>query len=433
MFEIKGKYTTAKVMIDDVEPECIAQITGFVNHPAFTNPVVIQPDTHTGKSSCVGFTMPMTDKIIPNVIGVDVGCGTESINVGTEIPISLSELDKRIREKVPFGHAVNDKAVIHFKNDFPWAETNELARKFAIAYADKFGKTLSLPGYTPEWFEKKCKEIKDSQKRIIEAIGSLGGGNHFIEIGKDLPGNYWFTIHTGSRHFGKSVCDYWQHRATEIVDNKKTVVWRERIQEIKKQYTGSEIEKRVKAARADLGIGIKDDLHFLEGQDAIGYLFDMVFAQKYAETNRAYIAKAILEILGVPVIDRIETVHNFIDFKDFIIRKGAIRAYEGERAILPFNMRDGILICEGKSNSAWNFSGPHGAGRVLSRSKAKKTLDMAEFVRQMSGIFSTSVNRSTLDEAPGAYKDAKVIETAIQPTFKVLNRIVTVMNMKDTE
>jgi len=246
--------------------------------------------------------------------------------------------------------------------------------------------------------------------------------------------NYWITIHTGSRNFGKCVCDYWQDRASSLFKKDKKDVLKDRIIEIRKQYTGMDIKVKIKEARAELIMdGVqKSDLDFLEGENAVSYLYDMIFAQKYAEVNRELIAKTILDILGVPAIDRIETVHNFIDFRDFIIRKGAIRSYIGERITIPFNMRDGILVCEGKSNPEWNYSAPHGAGRLMSRSKAKKVLNMDIFKSQMEGIYSTSVCNNTLDEAPDAYKDSKVIEQAIEPTAKILFKIKPILNMKDS-
>jgi tRNA-splicing ligase RtcB len=258
--------------------------------------------------------------------------------------------------------------------------------------------------------------------------------NHFIELGLDDNKDYWITIHTGSRNFGKCVCEYWQDMASSLVKKDKQEVLKTRIEEIRKQYTGMEIKVKIKEAREELSLdGVqKSELDFLEGEDAIGYLYDMIFAQKYAEVNRELIAKTILEILGVKALDRIETVHNFIDFRDFIIRKGAIRSYVGERITIPFNMRDGILVCEGKSNPEWNCSAPHGAGRLMSRSKAKKTLDMNTFKEQMKDIYSTSVCESTLDEAPDAYKDASIIEASIEPTAKILFKIKPILNMKDS-
>jgi len=433
MFEINGKYTSAKVMIDGVEPSCVAQITNFVNHPAFTNSVAIMPDTHAGKGSVIGFTMPMTQKVIANVIGVDIGCGMLAINIGQNLPLSLDVLDHKIRQAVPFGMNTHDKSILNMERDFPYREVRGLAHNFSLAYNQKFGTNSYFDGYDYRWFVQKCHDIGANLGRICQSVGTLGGGNHFIEVGKDDNGNYWVVIHTGSRNFGKCVCDYWQNMATSVIRKDKQEQLKLRIEEIRNTYKGMEIKAKIKEARASLGLDaiVSDDLQYLEGDNAMGYLYDMIFAQKYAEVNRAYIAKAIMNILGVNEIDRIETVHNFIDFRDFIIRKGSIRSYVGERMIIPFNMRDGILICEGKSNPEWNYSAPHGAGRLMSRAQAKKNIKLENFTKQMDGIFSTSVCNHTLDEAPDAYKDAKVIEAAIEPTAKILARIKPVMNMKD--
>ena len=223
--------------------------------------------------------------------------------------------------------------------------------------------------------------------------------------------------------------------ASSVVRKEKQEKFKIRVEEIRKQYSGMEIKQKIKEARFELGLenkDVSDELQYLEGEYAIGYLYDMIFAQKFAEVNRAKIADIILNIIGVNPVDMIETVHNFIDFRDFIIRKGAVRSYIGERFLLPFNMRDGILICEGKSNAEWNCSAPHGAGRLMSRAQAKKNLKLGDFEKEMSGIFSTSVIDSTLDEAPGAYKDASIIEAAIEPTAYVLTKIKPIMNMKDS-
>ncbi|MFW6219850.1 MAG: RtcB family protein [bacterium] len=431
MFEIKGKYTTAKIMIDNVEPECVTQITSFINHPAFTNPVAIMPDTHAGKGSVIGFTMPMGDKIIPNTIGVDINCGVLSFNIGKEIPMSKKELEHKIRTRIPMGMNYHKKSMLNMKTDFPWKEVKADAHNFMIAYNKKFGFKISPPDYSMSWFEDKCKDIGISLNRALTSLGTLGGGNHFIEIGKDLNDNYWVTIHSGSRNFGKCICEYWQNIATKKVkydhSDKKLL----EIEEAKSTLSGRDLYNRIKEIKEKYNYKINiNGLEYLEGSDASGYFFDMIFAQKYADVNRQIMAKIILDILKIDAIDWIETKHNFIDFKDMTIRKGAIRSYIGERFVLPFNMRDGILICEGLSNSEWNCSAPHGAGRIMSRSKAKKTIDIETFKEQMKNVYSTSVCVSTLDEAPDAYKDSSIIEEAIKPTAKILNRIIPIINLK---
>lgn len=434
MFELKGKFSIAKVMIDYIEAQCISQIYGFLNHSAFTNPIAIMPDSHAGKGSVVGFTMPMTEKIIPNVIGVDIGCGINSLNIGSSLPMSLQQIDSEIRKKIPFGFDVNEKPVINFEKEFPWKQVNITAQKFSIAYQQKFSQNISLPYFDFSWFQKKCKSIGCDTGRAIKSICSLGGGNHFIELGLSQKNEYWFTIHTGSRNFGKCICEYWQNIAIKKLKKYEKEDIRQQISNIKKtfSFSGEEIFKEIKKLKElnNVKLDFSDELCYLEGNDAQQYLFDMVFSQIYSQVNRQLIAKKIIEILNIEVIDSIETIHNFIDFQDFIIRKGAIRSYENERMLIPFNMRDGILICTGKSNQEWNYSAPHGAGRFMSRSKAKKNLKIEEFKEQMSGIYSTSVNMSTLDEAPNAYKNPLIIEEAIKPTANIVDRIKPILNMK---
>jgi len=436
MITVPGKYTTADVMIDDLESEALSQIHHFVNHHAFTNPVKIMPDVHSGKGSVIGFTMPMTDKVIPNVVGVDIGCGILSINVGKELSLSQEMLDHKIRQRIPFGAEVHENSVIHMKNDFPWKRVNVIAQEFAAAYRDKYGVYPEWDEYTMDWFKNTCeKRIGGGLRRIINSLGTLGGGNHFIEIGVSESGDHWITVHTGSRNFGKRVCDYWQGKAVKWLRKDRQVELRKRIEEVKKTVDdGKEIYRRIKEIKKELKFDTDIDMkgcEWLEGPMATGYLFDMIFAQTYAEVNREYIVRIIQDILDVGVKDKIETVHNFIDFRDWIIRKGSIRSYVGERILIPFNMRDGILLCEGKSNPDWNYSAPHGAGRVLSRSKAKKILDVKDFKNQMGSVFSTSVGYNTLDEAPGAYKDSDKIEKAIEPTASIIEKVIPIHNMKD--
>jgi RNA-splicing ligase RtcB len=438
MFEIKGKYTTAKVMIDAVEETCVKQIHGFLNHPAFTNPISIMPDTHAGKGSVIGFTMPLTSKVIPNVIGVDIGCGMLSYNLGTELNISLEQLDKQIREKVPFGFSTHDKAVMHFKNEFPWTKVRESAKQFTNAYNKKFNTNFISELYEGEdkWFQKKCEQIGADQRRVINSIGTLGGGNHFVEIGKSADDHFWLTIHTGSRNFGKCVCEYWQNYAIKVVKKEKDEIVSNEIKRIRETFVKSNIEQEIKVLRQHYSLdNISQQLCYLEGESVIRYLFDMIFAQQYAQVNREHIAKIISNLINpaMKAFQQVESVHNFIDFRDFIIRKGAIRSYTDELMIIPFNMRDGILLCKGKSNSEWNYSAPHGAGRVLSRSAAKREVKLEDFEKSMQGIFSTSIGLGTLDESPMAYKDSKMIEEAIEPTAEIIAKIKPILNMKDSE
>lgn len=399
MFRIDGKYTNAKVMIDSVDENCVKQITEMVNNVAFNNNVAIMPDCHSGKGSVVGFTMPVGDKVIPNVVGVDIGCGMLSCNIG-KMDIDHEKLDKAIREIVPFGMNVNDKAV---------------------ARLDKKDREI-------------CDRIGMDFEYAVRSLGTLGGGNHFIELGKsEKNGDIWITVHSGSRNLGKKICEYWQDIAIDkSLNNGESLA--DGILRIKNEFPKSEWNNEMNNLRNNMKMKKtrSNGLEYVEGENKAGYISDMFYAQEYATVNRGSIMNAILMILGDPyVIDIVETIHNFIDPKDNIIRKGAIRSYIGERMIIPFNMKAGILLCEGKSNPEWNYSAPHGAGRVYSRSRAKVELDLKKFEDDMKGIFSTSVCINTIDESPDAYKDSKIIEECIEPTAVILDRIIPIHNMKD--
>jgi len=434
MFELTGKYTSAKVMIEPIEESCVAQISSFLNHPAFTNQIAIMPDAHAGKGSCIGFTMPLTDKIIPNVVGVDIGCGMFAMNIGKSLPLSIEELDHKIKQQIPFGMETHEISVFHMKNDFPWREANSSAQRFAQAYQSKFGYSLEIPRFDMPWFEDKCKDLKDANvRRMIGSIGTLGGGNHFIETGFSENSGYWITVHSGSRNFGKRICENWQDKAINKfhMENKETL--KQKIKEAKNTYQGVELQKTIDELRATYKVPFAEPLLWLEGLEAGKYFFDMVFAQVYAQTNRMVMGNIIKNILKCDFVETIETVHNFIDFRDFIIRKGAIRSYTGEKMVIPFNSKVGLLICQGKSNPEWNYSAPHGAGRIMSRSQAKKRITVDSYTKQMEGVYSTCINNSTIDEAPEAYKDPAVIEEAIKDSVEILDRVKPIHNMKAGE
>lgn len=441
MIEIKGKYTTAKIMIDDVEQECINQINRMVNNPAFTEPIAIMPDTHAGKGSVIGFTMPLTNKIIPNVVGVDIGCGMLSFNVGdaiTENKDKLLKLDDKIRLVVPFGNNIHQRSAVpshYFEKNYPWEEANDLAKKFVVTYNKKFGTDFKPVHYNYDWFVRKQKEIGMRQDAEL-AIGTLGGGNHFVEVGKSAKtGDVWITIHCGSRNFGKELCDFHQNIAKKNLEKKRNVDLRGEIEKIKNTEDKQSIAIKIKELKKDLGLDLTgvniNGMEFLEGQDAMNYFFDMIFTQVYAKFNRSRILENILKAIGGNIKDVIECTHNYINFDDLIIRKGSISSYVGERSIIPFNMADGLLICEGKSNSEWNFSAPHGAGRIMSRGDANRNVDLEKFKFRMKDVVSTSVGKSTLDEAPQVYKDPKMIEDAIAPTVNILDRVKPILNLKD--
>jgi RNA-splicing ligase RtcB len=250
-------------------------------------------------------------------------------------------------------------------------------------------------------------------------------------LGKDLNGDYWFTIHTGSRNFGKLVCDYWQSYAKDSLSIHLNAVKTNDLLDAKLKFTGSDLGKQIGNINEKFSLFARDvdGMDFLIGSEGYGYLYDMLFAQRYAELNRSVIASIILSSLGLVERDRVETVHNFIDFRDFIVRKGAIRSYIGERMLVPFNPRDGVLICEGRSNPDFNYSGPHGAGRLMSRTAANKLITDEMADEAMSGVYASAKPK---DESPLAYKDASMIEEMIEPTANIINRIIPVMNMKSS-
>jgi len=425
MIEYTGKYTTAKVMIDQIDEETARQINTFINHPVFTNPVAIMPDCHAGKGSVIGFTMEMTDKIIPNTIGVDIGCGMLAVNIGKFPEFDPYDADKIIRTLIPFGFDVyNKKPAMNMQRQFNWKHVSERNRLFCLRFNERFDAKMTPTEYDYDGFLLKCKEIDMNAKRANNSIGTFGGGNHFIEIGKDQNDDMWLTIHTGSRQLGERICRYWQRSKANFSHQIAKVKFEIELAKIKDTYTSKADRKKIsgliKEAKEQLGLDrpVKlKELDWIEDVAMHGYLTDMIFAQAYPGA----------ELSG----DIIETVHNYIDFDDFIIRKGAIASYEGRYMIIPFNMEDGILICEGKSNPEWNYSAPHGAGRVLSRSQAKKkynsTLSSVEERMANGGIYSSVV---PVDEIKEAYKDPKIIEEAIGPTAKILNRIKPILNLK---
>jgi tRNA-splicing ligase RtcB len=429
MLEFVGKYTTAKVMIDSIDEMTAGQIIQMINSPAFTEPVAIMPDTHAGKGSVVGFTMPLADKIVPNTIGVDIGCGMVSVALVEMLKISEEEADKFIRDRIPFGKEVRDQPIYNMEKHFPWDATKHFSKQLAQRYPK-----VRIPDYSYAWFESLCNDIGMDVKRAVNSLGTLGGGNHFIEIGRSKETEaIWITVHTGSRQLGLKICNYWQNAPARKKQQQKEIAFNDRLWEIKATLKGKAISDAIKKARADLGMDnkVEKGLEYIEGADMTGYLADMLFAQVYASENRKLIMNEILgAVHGMNIFDTITSTHNYIDFGDFIMRKGAIASYKGQKMIIPFNMEDGILICEGKSNPEWNYSAPHGAGRIKSRAQAKKdcSAEVARKRMQAKGIYTSAI---PVDEVKEAYKDPKIIEEAIEPTAEIIDRIIPIMNMKE--
>ena len=405
MREITGVYNTAKVFTDVLDDACVEQIQGLLDLEVFQNAQVrIMPDCHAGASCVIGFTADLGDKIIPNIVGVDIGCGMLTIELG-KIDINFEKLDAVIHKKVPFGRNVHEGRLMKF----------------------------------PRLQEMNCyRELKDTRS-IERAIGSLGGGNHFIEVDVDDDGNKYLVIHTGSRQLGKQVAEYYQKIARGLHTGWGTL-W-EKEEQIKREYKESgrrsEIQEALKELRRNFHQTAPDmplEYCFLSGKYTGQYLHDMRICQEFADENRKMIASLIVENYGFKTIGEFTTVHNYIDRDSNIVRKGAVSAREGENLSIPINMRDGSLLCVGKGNEDWNQSAPHGAGRLFSRSAAKHEFTVEEFEETMrkAGIYSMSIDMSTLDECPMAYKGMGDIVGNIEPTADIIKILKPVYNFKAT-
>ncbi len=434
MIELKGKYNKdCKIFIDDVEAEAIDLVQNILNNEVSEGVQVrIMPDTHIGKGIVIGFTMPVTKMVNPNYIGVDIGCSVTSHKLNKRIDAGiLPALDRAIRRSVPMGMNIRKE-----KNyDDWWVESyfevvNANIATFHKEWMKRFGEEKLPVNIDKEYIANLCKKIDIKEEVFYYSIGTLGGGNHFIEIGESArDACHYLTIHSGSRHFGLKVCNY--HAKKMLAQRGLTQEYFDEFKQITRNtLPTSDIPQKLEELAKRYKIDKKE--YLLEGDDMYAYLLDMVIAQTYAQFNHKAMSKAIFKDLGADyfAVDSVYSMHNFIDTTDWIIRKGAIRSYQGEKMVIPFNMRDGILICEGKSNPDWNFSAPHGAGRVLARNKALKTLDMEEFSKEMEGIYSTSVCKSTLDESPMAYKNKDMIMEAIKDTATIIDSIRPVMNIK---
>lgn len=354
-----------KIYTDNVEQKCLEQTEELLKLDTFKNSKVrLMPDTHAGKGAVIGFTAKLTDKIIPNIVGVDIGCGMLCVYLNN-IEIDLENLDKEIYKKIPAGMNSFEKEITNF---------------------DKIK-------------EIYCYDKLKNSNKFPKQIGTLGSGNHFIEIDIDDNNNKYLVIHTGSRNLGLQVAQYYQNLA--IAKNKND--------------------------------DISKELCHLEGKDREDYLHDMRICQEYAELNRETIAKTIVnDILKLDYdkLEKFHTVHNYISFVDYIIRKGAISAHKGEKVLIPLNMRDGALICIGKGNEEYNNSAPHGSGRVMSRKQAKENVNLDDYIESMKDIYTTSVNEYTLDESPFVYKNKNEIIENIKDTVDIVMNIKPIYNFK---
>jgi len=402
---IKGKGTDITVYQDQVDEETLSQISLLADQ-AFTRDsnIRIMPDCHAGKGCVIGTTMTIKDKIVPNLVGVDIGCGMLLVKLG-KAPIDFSKLDRFIHEAIPSGMAVHEA-----RQDCPIDLTK--LRSFS---------SLKNPN------------------RFEQALGTLGGGNHFIEVDQDEKGEHYLAIHSGSRNLGKQVAEYYQDIAiaeekNKLFDRKEAI--RSTVSRYKKEGRSKELEDALKELnKRVIRLPFPEELAYLEGQAFSDYLHDMDIAQRYAVLNREMMARKIVAFLGLSFDEqeRLCTIHNYIDLEKMILRKGAISAQKGEKLIIPINMRDGTILGTGKGNADYNFSAPHGAGRLYSRSVARERFTLADFQNTMKGIYSTSVQIGTLDESPFAYKSLKMILPYLQETVEVDAVIKPVYNFKAVE
>ncbi len=402
MIEIKGKINTALCYATIVEDEAIEQIRRMCDYE-FTrgSKIRIMPDVHAGKGCTIGTTMTVAGKAVPNVVGVDIGCGMYTVDLG-KADIDLEKLDEAAHY-IPSGMNV-------------WEGRQE-----------KFDLT-----------ELRCfRELKET-KWLERSLGTLGGGNHFIEIDRAADGTNYLVIHSGSRNLGKQVAEFYQKLAINL--NRGYGDYLEKRDEIirsyKEQGRRNEIQEALKQLHWQVfesETSVPEDLCYLSDKYLEDYLFDVVICQRFARRNREKMAEILLERTGISGGEAFHTIHNYIDTDEMILRKGAIAAHKGEKVLIPINMRDGSVLATGKGNPEWNYSAPHGAGRLMSRTKAKTTLSMEEYKSEMKGIYTTSVNEKTLDEAPMAYKSLEDIIDVIRDSVDVIDVMKPIYNFKASD
>lgn len=397
MLEIKGKVNTAVCYAKVVEDEAIEQIRRMCDYE-FTegSRVRIMPDVHAGKGCTIGTTMTITDKAVPNIVGVDIGCGMYTVTLGKG-DIDFEKLDEAAHF-VPSGMNV-------------WEGRQERFDLTAL----------------------RCYRSLRDTKRLERSLGTLGGGNHFIEVDRAEDGTNYLVIHSGSRNLGKQVAEIYQQLAIDLNKGKETY-FQER-DAIIREYKAAGRRKEIQAALEAISWNkreatMPEDLCFLYGSYLEDYLFDVEICQTFSRRNREKIAEVLLDRTGMSGADSFHTIHNYIDTEEMILRKGAIAAHEGEKVLIPINMRDGSVLAVGKGNPEWNYSAPHGAGRIMSRKKAKENLDMDDYKREMEGIYTTSVNEATLDEAPMAYKSLEDIIDVIKESVTVIDVMKPIYNFK---
>lgn len=400
MFEIKGKINTALCYAKIVEDEAIEQIRRMCDYD-FTegSRICIMPDVHAGKGCTIGTTMTVVDKAVPNIVGVDIGCGMYTVNLGKD-SIDFEKLDEAAHF-VPSGMHVWEGRMERF----------------------------DLTGL-------KCYRSLKNTKYLERSLGTLGGGNHFIEVDQAKDGTKYLVIHSGSRNLGKQVAEIYQRLAIELHSGKEEYF--KKRDALIAEYKAAGRRTEIQAALKELtwehrDCMIPDDLCYLYGTYFEDYLHDVEICQHFAKRNRERIAEVIFERTGMTGGEAFHTIHNYIDTEEMILRKGAIAAHKGEKVLIPINMRDGSVLAVGKGNPDWNYSAPHGAGRLMSRTKAKGSLCMDEYISAMAGVYTTSVNEATLDEAPMAYKSLDDIIDVIRESVDVIDIMKPIYNFKASD
>lgn len=397
MIQIKGKYNEAKIFTDIVDSTSIAQVQELCNQE-FTagSRIRLMPDIHAGAGCTIGTTMTIADKVVPNLVGVDIGCGMETTRI-REDHIELQKLDKLIYEKITSGFSIRDKA-------HRYLSQIDLGELYCIQHVDRL--------------------------RAEKSIGTLGGGNHFIEVDKDDAGNLYLVVHSGSRHLGVEVASYYQEAGYKILNRTDDASIEALIAQMKAEGRGKEIQKELKKRKNLKQTNIPKALAYVSGELFDQYIHDMKIVQQFAMLNRQAMVDEIVKGMKLHVEEQFTTIHNYIDTENMILRKGAVSAKAGEQLLIPINMRDGSLLCVGKGNEDWNCSAPHGAGRLMSRAMAKQSFTVSAFKKQMAEIYTTSVSKATLDECPMAYKGMEDILGNIGPTAEVTKIIRPIYNFK---
>lgn len=400
MIELTGRYNSAKIFTDTADETSLSQVLLLLNQEfAAGSRIRMMPDIHAGAGCTIGTTMTVTDKIVPNLVGVDIGCGMETAVV-REKHLELQKLDKLIYEKIPSGFQIREKT-------HPYFEELDLEQLY-------------------------CSN-RVNLARAEKSLGTLGGGNHFIEVDKDDEGNLYLVVHSGSRHLGVEVAGYYQEEGYRALNGTAKKDIEKLIADLKAQGRDKEIQKRIEALKGTVRTDIPKTLAYVSGELFDQYIHDMKIVQQYAQLNRKAMVDVILKGMKLHVTEQFTTIHNYIDTDAMILRKGAVSAKKGEKLLIPINMRDGSLVCIGKGNDDWNQSAPHGAGRLMSRAMAKQSFTVSAFQKQMEGIYSTSVNKETLDECPMAYKGMDDIMKNITDTAEILKIIRPIYNFKAGE